>query len=136
MTVNSSIRGKSILGFGALVAMLVATSSATAQMTCSGQPAPAHVNGLGQSFNSCAPLATPGVASSYNLQLATAARSAWPYQGTDMTATCANRAQAVFRQTATTCAVWQFTGPNAGHVHLSTTNNNCLCADATDPVWR
>ncbi|HEX4826334.1 MAG TPA: hypothetical protein VFV19_18685 [Candidatus Polarisedimenticolaceae bacterium] len=113
-------------------------------LCCSGACEPAHFNGLGQSFDDCAPLGTPGTGSTYTHTLAVEARAAWPFPavidddcicGTGTTTTC------VYRQTATSCAVWEFknaTGLSspAGHVNLNTANNGCVCPSGTDATWR
>jgi hypothetical protein len=117
--------------------LLSVAAPAHAQPMCGTQPATAHVNGLGQNFYDCMPLATPGTASTYNQTLAAEARAAWAYQGTDAAASSMYpRALLVYRQTATACAVWAYSGAIAGHVHLNAANNTCYTPSATDPFWR
>ncbi len=104
---------------------------------CGGGCAPAHHNGLGQPFDSCDPLGVPGTASTYSLGLASAARAAWPFAGTDGSCGCVPGNMAcVFRQTATSCAVWIYEKSLAGSVHLNTANNTCLCPSASSPTWQ
>ena len=104
---------------------------------CSGACEPAHINGLGQSFDSCAPLGVPGSAATYTLAMATAARDAWPFAGTDGSTTCTGGVPVVFRRTATSCAVWTYGKSDAGYVHLNTANSTCYCSGgAPDPVWK
>ena len=141
VNMNGSERSNSLLRVGGLMVLLLTASSAVAQtggygILCGGQQPPPHVNGVGQVFNSCLPLGVPGNATTYNLTLATDARAAWPYQGTDANATCASRSQVAYRQTPTSCAVWQYTGPQAGYVHINTANNTCTCPTSSDPVWK
>ena len=104
---------------------------------CVGACAPPHVNGLGQSFDDCAPQGVPGTPSTYSYTMAAKARAAWPFGGLDADAICGTGTlvTAVYRQTATTCAVWQFGKTTAGHVNLNTASNTCLCPTTTDPVW-
>jgi hypothetical protein len=106
-------------------------------LCCGGACEPVHVNGLGQSFDDCSAPGVPGTASTYTYALAVAARAAWPFTGTDVDAICGTGTNitAVYRQTATTCAVWQFSKSIAGHVNLNTANSDCTCPTASDPVW-
>ncbi len=115
----------------------------TGNICCSGACEPAHQNGLGQGYDDCSPLGVPGTNSTYSYTLATEARNAWPMSsagdadcicGTGSTTTC------VWRQTATSCAVWEFHSASgasspAGHVNLNTANNNCYCPASTNPTW-
>jgi hypothetical protein len=109
---------------------------------CSGACEPPHVNGLGQSFHDCAPLGVPGTNSTYSYALASEARAAWPAIGADSDCICGSGSATtcVSRQTATSCAVWEFhsavglTSP-AGHVNLNSANNSCFCPATTDPTW-
>jgi hypothetical protein len=70
--------------------------------------------------------------------MAVAARAAWPFAGTDADVVCGTGSvtTAVERQTATQCAVWEFTKATAGHVLLNTASNDCFCPAITDPTWR
>ena len=107
-------------------------------LCCFGGCAPPHVNGLGQSFDDCAPSGVPGDPATYSLQLAQAARAAWPVAGSDSTGTCGvggNAAAAVIRQTATSCAVWVYTKTTAGYVHLNNAGSACICPTISDPTW-
>lgn len=103
---------------------------------CGGNCAPPHVNGLGQSFDSCLPPGVPGSEATYSLSLATAARAAWPFVGTDSAAGCSGGALAIFRQTATSCAVWVYSKTLAGRVRLNSANSSCFCPTLTDPTWQ
>ena len=102
---------------------------------CPGGCAPAHSNGLGQSFDDCAASGVPGNAATYSLALAVKARSVWPFIGTDNQASCGGPTSAVFRQTATQCAVWVYTSTTAGRVRLNTASNSCFCPTTSDPAW-
>jgi hypothetical protein len=93
------------------------------------------MNGLGQSYYDCGTLGTPGQASTYNATMATEARAAWPFAGTDQPCQCGNGANAmlcVARTTANSCAVWVYTKALAGYVHLGAT---CACPSTADPTW-
>jgi hypothetical protein len=108
-------------------------------LCCVGGCAPPHINGLGQSFDDCSPLGVPGNQATYSLSLATNARQAWPFGGTDSGATCGtgpNAAAALVRQTATSCAVWVYQKTLAGYVHLNAANNTCACPTVADPTWK
>lgn len=106
---------------------------------CAGGCAPPHINGLGQSFADCAPLGVPGNQATYSATLAAEARGAWPFSGTDSTATCGSGAQAAsaaVRQTANSCAVWVYQKALAGYVRLNSLNNTCFCPTNVDPIWQ
>jgi cysteine-rich repeat protein len=102
---------------------------------CVGACQPPHINGLGQSFDSCAPLGVPGNAATYDHALAVSARAAWPFVGNDGDVACPGSTQAVARQTGTQCAVWVYTKTTAGYVHLNAATNLCLCPTVSDPTW-
>jgi hypothetical protein len=100
-----------------------------------------HQNGLGQSYVDPAdPLGTPGNAGTYNVNMATLAATAWQQPGPEKSSSgqCGRGgptpSQAVTKQTATSCAVWAFTGALAGHVHLNQANT-CVCPSPSDPAW-
>jgi hypothetical protein len=96
-----------------------------------------HQNGLGQTYSDAASLGSPGNQSSYTQVMAQEAANSWPQTGTVSSAVCnvPRNAQMVTKKTATSCAAWTYTGPIAGHVHLNTANNNCMCPSASDPTW-
>ena len=100
-------------------------------------PSCQHSNGLGQTYTDCQALGTPGNQASYNVTMATEARAAWPFSGTDSAGTCGagGGAAAMSRQTASSCAVWAYTGSIAGYVHLNSATNQCFCPTTTDPTW-
>jgi len=128
-----------LLGAALVLALYAPSAAAQYSILCGGNPPPPHVNGLGQVMNDCSPLGVPGNASTYTLTLATAARAAWPYAGTDsngMMGTGPRAAYCVARQTATACAVWAYSGPVAGYVHLNTASSQCYAPTSTDPVWK
>jgi hypothetical protein len=107
---------------------------------CSGACEPHHVNGLGQSFEDCAALGVPGSASTYSYTMATEARAAWSFAGSDNDCTCgAPNASCVSRSiggaSSGYCAVWTYTSATAGHVFLNSANGNCLCPTTFDPTW-
>lgn len=95
-----------------------------------------HANGLGQTYAFCAPLGAPGDPATYSVEMARAARAAWPEAGTDLEGACAtgDGRKAVWRKTADACAGWLYTTTMAGHVYLGTTS--CSCPDGTHPVWK
>jgi len=93
-----------------------------------------HTNGAGQTFLSCAPLGSPGVASTYSLALALEARKAWPYPGTDSTFVCGDGSCVQRIRTSGGCAVWKFSGALAGH--LMTSSGACYVPDTSSaPTW-
>lgn len=99
-----------------------------------------HSNGLGQSYNLCAPAGTPGIESSYSLDMAKRARAAWTTPGTDGEGACADGAPLmVWRKTATSCAAWAYTNGvgafagTAGRVYLGSTA--CSCPSASCAAW-
>jgi len=104
---------------------------------CGSACMPQHQNGLGQTYDDCAPLGVPGNQATYSVTMAGEARAAWPTVGTDGAGKCTgpNGGDALFRQTASSCAVWLYTGSAAGHVHLNTASNSCVCASGSDPTW-
>jgi cysteine-rich repeat protein len=105
-------------------------------LCCAGACAVAgHQNGLGQLYDSCDQFGTPGNPATYNLNMATAARNAWPPNGNNGTGACGAGNQAVSKTTASSCALWVYTGPFAGFVHLNSLNSTCICPSATDPTW-
>jgi hypothetical protein len=93
-----------------------------------------HSNGLGQTYLNSAPLGTPGNPSTYTLSMANGAATAWPPSGTIFTGTCSG-AGAVLKLTATSAAVWVYTGTLAGHVRLNSANNTAFCPNGSSPVW-
>jgi hypothetical protein len=113
---------------------------------CSGACEPAHFNGLGQSYDDCSPLGTPGTSSTYTHNMAMEARNAWTGVSTgDGDCYCNNGStvNCTYRMTATSCAVWEFVNKTesgypeayAGYVYLNTGNNNCYCPSNSDPTW-
>jgi hypothetical protein len=106
-------------------------------LCCSSACSPPHVNGLGQTFDDCAPLGVPGNAATYSLTLALKARAAWPVSGVDGSGVCnPGNMAAVSRQTATSCAVWVYEKANAGYVRLNTASSQCFCPSTADPTWK
>jgi len=69
--------------------------------------------------------------------MATEARAAWPFSGTDAPCSCTGPGSpaCVYRKTSTSCAVWVYTSTAAGHVHLNTVDSSCICASTSDPTW-
>jgi hypothetical protein len=76
-----------------------------------------HSNGLGQSYSDTHALGTPGVAATYTLTMAMEARAAWPFEGADDSGFYP-LGEFVLRKTPTSCAVWIYSGTNAGYVHF------------------
>jgi len=109
-------------------------------LCCAGACEPPHTNGLGQSFDSCEALGTPGVEATYSLSLATSARAAWPSPGSDSSGDCGsggNASACIARATGTSCAVWCYTKSLAGYVHLNAASTTCSCPTAgVDPQWQ
>jgi hypothetical protein len=95
-----------------------------------------HSNGLGQTYLDCAPLGTPGVASTYTVSMASKARAAWPFTGTDSDSSCGGIPGLLYRKTTTSCAVWVYTTGGAGRVHLNTVDNTCYCPISGGVVWQ
>jgi hypothetical protein len=122
----------------AVVLLHAATAFAQYTIQCNGSPPPAHVNGLGQVFNDCAPLGVPGNATTYTEAMAQQARAAWPDSGSDLPFTYGPTFAwlALGRQTPKSCAVWAYTGEMAGRVFLNTENNKCYPPGAAEPVWK
>jgi hypothetical protein len=54
--------------------------------------------------------------------------------GTASTVSCGTGNVAVQVLTSTQSVIWQYTGQNAGHVHVSTPAQQ-YCPTADDPVW-
>jgi hypothetical protein len=120
-----------ILAFSLVLVVIRLTGGVTIAQT-------QHSNGLGQSYVDAAPLGTPGNPATYASSMANAAANAWPTSGTIASGQCGSgvaASQHVRKQTQTSCAVWVYSKPLAGHVHLNTANNNCLCPTTSDPVW-
>lgn len=87
-----------------------------------------HSNGIGQSFEDCAPLGTR------NLTEATAACVAY----TGNAAQCINNPPgcttgSVCSSGAAMCACWRYVGPAGGHV--SPPAATCGCASGSSPAW-
>lgn len=97
---------------------------------------------LGQEYfitNACQVVGTPGNAGTYTVEMAKAARAAWPLTGTDGEGTC-GAANAVSRATPTACAVWLYDTSLAGAVFVNTTPTDggppgCLCPNTIIPSW-
>jgi hypothetical protein len=103
-----------------------------------------HSNGLGESYSSCSPLGSVGVASTYTLGMATQAASSWPGGGTISNMYCAyvtGTADVVQQLTASQCAVWVYDTSLAGYVALTTGTGSCGSAcccptgSTTDYTW-
>jgi hypothetical protein len=94
-----------------------------------------HSNGLGQRYYDCNPLGIPGNPSTYKLSMAQAALMAWPVTGTDGIISCGVGLSAVYREDASSCAVWVYTGALAGYVRLSTGASSCSCPTTSDRTW-
>lgn len=85
-----------------------------------------HSNGVGQTWQDCAPLGT------YDGSEAMAACAA--SGGSCQPANCAGGALlAICAPSGSDCTCWTFYGPGAGHVRAGV---GCACALASDPVWR
>jgi GTPase involved in cell partitioning and DNA repair len=76
----------------------------------------------------------PGNEATYSQSLAQNARAAWPFTGTDALCMCSGNAQCVYRQTATSCAVWMYTKTNAGHVRLKNRRQRLALTRTIAPV--
>ncbi len=117
---------------------------------CAGGCAVTHKNSvgtpgswpLGQSYflssDYCKGVGVPGDASTYTVEMATAAANAWPTAGT-LEFLPRTSGAVVCKNAGSTAAIWVYTGANAGHVYYTTTKcagDVCNCAVfATDPTW-
>jgi hypothetical protein len=116
------------------------SSCAVAHKNCvSGTCSP-----LGQNYfitNACQVVGTPGNPATYTLEMANAARAAWPQTGTDSAGQCgASMANAVSRSNATACVVWIYESTLAGAVFVNTTPGDgglpdCLCPGSLSRTW-
>jgi hypothetical protein len=111
-----------------------------------------HSNGMGVGYCDAAPLGTPGNQNTYTVTMATKARDVTTgFSSTPGFATqcltgigtvpagqepSGDAVQAVqAKQGTNSCATWAYTGNNAGHVHLNSQSQTCLCPTTTDPTW-
>jgi hypothetical protein len=102
-----------------------------------------HHNGLGDTYNDCAPLGTPGNASTYSATMAKEAATAWPNPGgtgTISSGTCTELTTGKLdsceaNRSSTACSVWCYTGIMAGYVHENTASGKCLCPDSMGTSW-
>jgi len=100
-----------------------------------------HSNGVGQNYVDCAIRWTPGTNATYNANMATAARAAWPTVGTDVPAVhCQRRVpDALHRRRLYGLDLQQHPGacrPGAPHRAGGDENgNNCFGGDAAAPTW-
>jgi hypothetical protein len=100
-----------------------------------------HSNGLGQTYLDCAPLGTPGNASTYSSMMANEAARAWNTGGTitdsagaflcSPSGVLSNGVEDVLASGE--CSIWLYDGPAAGHVKNNA--SGCLCPSASDPTW-
>jgi hypothetical protein len=98
---------------------------------------------LGQSYfitNGCQAMGTPGNAATYTVEMARAARAAWPQAGTDGEGTCGGGANAVSRANSAGCAVWLYDTVLAGAIFVNTTPSDggppaCLCPGSLTSTW-
>ena len=99
-------------------------------------PSCLHSNGLGQFYDDCAhPLGVPGNPATYNLTMAMGAGQAWMSGDTGTVSLICGTGEALGIHTANQMAVWMYSGPLAGHVHLNATGLTAFCPTATDPTW-
>jgi hypothetical protein len=87
---------------------------------------------LGQPYTDFTPVGT------YNVSLATAAANAWSVAAISTgTATCTGGGNNMvyIKQTTTSCAAWNYSGSNVGHVNYNGANNTCFCPISFDPNW-
>lgn len=94
-----------------------------------------HSNGLGQTYLDCAPLGTPGVASTYTVTMAAKARAAWPFAGVDEAWACSGGSPDCLlrRATGKGCAVWSYASIYAGRVDFRS-SGECGCSSSA-PTW-
>lgn len=91
-----------------------------------------HSNGLGQTYLDCAPLGTPGVASTYTEAMANKARAAWPFAGVDSALSCSGSPDVLMRYaTGKGCAIWGYASDHAGRVRFSSAIGDCTCSSPT-----
>jgi hypothetical protein len=107
---------------------------------------PAHSNGpaasgLGNTYYDCAPLGTPGTATTYSSTMAMeacVAHTGDPAKCSDGWS-CAAGDMAVCSQVPGTptpsCDCWEYLGPLAGHASIGDTTTTCYCNVAGDPTW-
>jgi hypothetical protein len=115
------------------VASWILPNEGSAQQMCGTTSAPAHNNGVGETYSNCAPLGPP-----VNESMAMAAAQSWqPSSGMGSQAQCigTNPPQVVFKQTPNSCAIWAYSGRTTGHVHLNTASDDCVCPTLSDPTW-
>jgi hypothetical protein len=116
--------------------------SASMTVTCRS-----HTNGVASPFQDsyfhCAPLGTPGTASTYSLSMATAAANAWTTQsahGPVVQATCSNGASVVYTSGVlsgqTYTATWSYTGTFAGYaLAIEGTTPFCTTSTGSSTPW-
>src|SRR5262249_54263853 len=110
---------------------------------CNGNCAPAHSNGLGDFYYDCRPLGLPTYESTYTHAMAIEAMNAWQVQATTIasgTTTCGPFGQystCDWKLTADSCAMWCYTGPQAGYAN--SISSQCYCPGTLafgDRAWR
>jgi hypothetical protein len=96
-----------------------------------------HSNGVGQNYFDCNPQGVPGDPSTYNLTLASEARSAYPLaNSSDVASTCNGGSTSVLiRYNDQTYVSWAYSSAAAGHVTVNNAANGPSCPDASSPTW-
>lgn len=90
-----------------------------------------HANGAGQSYEDCAPLGTPGNASTYTASMASEAATAWgigiPAMGSVREPDGITYDTCIIAPSGTgnPCGIWCYTGVYAGYVHWGTFAAGC-----------
>jgi hypothetical protein len=136
---NRGIAGANVDGCECTTPACCGTSCAVTHRNCTGTSCGA----LGQAYfvgDACAALGTPGVATTYNLEMAQAARAASPMLSgsTDSEGTCTAPGDAgaasliVIRQATSQCFVWAYAGSLAGRVYVGA---SCGCPTTSSPTW-
>jgi hypothetical protein len=118
------------------------TACANTHKNCVGTACASVSPAMGQNYfiagDGCRALGTPGDASTYTGAMATAARAAWPGSSgaTLGGGTCFTTDSAVSAKTSAGCAVWIYSGTNAGYVKWNTAMGGaCLCPTSADMSW-
>lgn len=113
---------------------------------CAGGCAVTHKNGtstpLGQDYflsaDYCKARGTPGDATTYSADMASAAANAWPGAGTIVDLGCSG-GRIICKGGADGYASWGYTGTLAGRVYHQAAGcggpSKCCCPFATDPTW-
>ena len=101
---------------------------------CAGVCQTQHNNGIGAYYYDCGTLASPGVASTYSLQLAKEAAAAYAPGASTITRFCPG-GDVLYTGSAGGYAGWGYSGSIAGYVTLEPGAPVCPSASATSLTW-